>query len=210
MKSLLLASFAIWLITNPATAQVVGETRFSCNSVFSADLIMEDLSLLFGEQNLTDGEIEVGEGVKLRGALLFEGVAKREVKILWKERGGRVKLWQVRISGESSRWVTESGITLGTSLTDIENINRFPFRLVGFGWDFGGTILSWGRGELADLISPCRLIVRLAPSMVQVKTSAELQIAYNQVIGDREYSSGHPAMQTLNPKVYELILTFGL
>jgi hypothetical protein len=29
-----------------------------------------------------------------------------------------------------------------------------------------------------------------------------------QVVGQREYASGHPAMQKLNPTVYELLLQY--
>ena len=29
---------------------------------------------------------------------------------------------------------------------------------------------------------------------------------YSEVIGERDFSSGHPAMQALNPSVYEMIV----
>jgi hypothetical protein len=30
---------------------------------------------------------------------------------------------------------------------------------------------------------------------------------YRQVVGDRVFSSGHPAMQALNPRVYQIIVS---
>jgi len=31
---------------------------------------------------------------------------------------------------------------------------------------------------------------------------------YQAILGDRYFSSGHPAMQKLNPRVYEMIVFF--
>jgi len=52
---------------------------------------------------------------------------------------------------------------------------------------------------------PCTIRARLRPEGVQ---DAERQISYRQVLGDREFSSGHPAMQTLDPSVYEVWLDY--
>jgi len=55
----------------------------------------------------------------------------------------------------------------------------------------------------------------LAPASVSPGSGAGSDLAdpararfYNQVIGDREFSSGHPAMQALNPFVYEIWLEY--
>jgi hypothetical protein len=103
------------------------------------------------------------------------------------------------------RWRTGEGITIGTPLSKIEALNRRPFRLLGFAWDYGGTVVSWSDGALQRWAGSGRLILRLEPD----QTGTALP-EYLQVQGDREFSSAHPAMRKLNPTVYQMILEFGL
>lgn len=92
---------------------------------------------------------------------------------------------------------------------------RFPFKLAGFAFDYGGTIVDCRRGFLTMLGCPGgddfergqkeRLVViRLRPDV-----SATGSPEYRQVQGDRIFSSGHPAMQALNPQVYQMIVPIG-
>jgi hypothetical protein len=93
------------------------------------------------------------------------------------------------------------GICLGTTLKQLEQINRKPFRIAGFAFDYSGTVISWSQGALEqELDSPGRVILRLEPPQDQWQ-----QPDYRSVLGDRSFSSGHPAMQRLNPSVYQLI-----
>jgi hypothetical protein len=45
-------------------------------------------------------------------------------------------------SGGACEWKAAHGITLGTSLVQLERLNRHPFTLAGFGWDYGGRVLA--------------------------------------------------------------------
>src|SRR6185436_1494412 len=106
------------------------------------------------------------------------------------------------------RWRTSSGITLGTDLKTVEKLNGRPFRLAGLAFDAQGTVVSWrgGRLEAQDSVD-CHVGVRLrveAPGNGAASAALE-----RQVTGDKDFSSGHPAMQALNPAAYELFLWFG-
>jgi hypothetical protein len=104
-----------------------------------------------------------------------------------------------------SLWKTRYGIGLGTSLKDLEKINRRPFRLAGFNWDYGGTVLSWSDGFLEKDFGSNgdkKAFFRLSADHSHLADT-------NLVQGDRDFSSGHPVMQTINPSIYQMVFTFG-
>ena len=87
-----------------------------------------------------------------------------------------------------------------TSLKDLERRNGRPFKLMGFGWDYSGTVSSWDGGNLAVLTKgPGRLILRLMPDEAGINSEE-----YRTVLGEGEFLSSHPAMQKLNPVVYAM------
>jgi hypothetical protein len=70
-----------------------------------------------------------------------------------------------------------------------------PFKLWGFGWDYGGRVSDWGAGVLGqDTI--CRNSIGFSPRG-DSNTSA---------MGDSEFSSNDPAVRAADPVVIE----FGL
>lgn len=171
------------------------------------------LGALFGPENIERVDVQIGEGFTEPGTAVYPGEATRRIEILWLD-DTRTTPREIRLTGAASLWKTEEGISLGSTLKEIENLNGWPFRLAGFAWDYGGTILDCGGGRLTRLgcLDPKdrtrrthlrSIIVRLGPDL-EVRTHPE----YRQVLGDREFSSGHPAMQALNPRVYQMIILF--
>lgn len=177
----------------------------------TAETSAASLEAAFGVENVRRTEINVGEGLKVPGSVVFPDDAARRIEVVWAD-ASRNTPTEVRINGESSLWETAEGISLGSSLRDIERLNGFPFRLTGFAFDYAGTIVDCGHGRLkmlgcsaADDIEQAPrsrlLTLRLAASDAATATRE-----YRQVLGDRTFSSGHPAMQVLNPRVYQMIV----
>jgi len=170
-----------------------------------------DLKRIFGEQNVQDRDVNLGEGYFEKGTALFSGEPQKFIEILWKDAEGNRFPKMILVSGiqegnyaGESLWKTTYGIGLGTSLKDLEKINRCPFRLAGFAWDYGGTILSWAGGLLEKDFGSNgdkKVFIRLSEDNSH---SADAR----QVLGDREFSSGHPAMQTINPHIYQMVFVF--
>jgi hypothetical protein len=76
--------------------------------------------------------------------------------------------------------------------------------LTGFAWDYSGTVTSWEEGSLdSDLQAPGGVVLRLGAPMDKL-TEAESR----EVQGDGEFSSHHPIMKKLNPRVYEIVWSF--
>jgi hypothetical protein len=178
---------------------------FSC-ATFPSDVSAASLEARFGRANVATAPVPFGgaEGDLNEGTVLFAGTADAEVKIFWRDRVGKRLPEVVSVSGARSRWQTPSGITLGTPLTAIENLNQRPFQLLGFGTDVDGTVMSWSGGQLEKQDQrDCRMRIRLGLGARDIPTDK-----IKQVEGEREFSSSHPAMQALNPTVRELFLQY--
>jgi hypothetical protein len=171
----------------------------------TAETSEASLHALFGAEHIRRTDVQLGEGTTTPGTVIFPDDAGRRMEIVWSDSARAVPK-EIRLTGGSSMWRTAEGISLGSTLRDIERLNRFPFRLLGFAWDYAGTIVDCGRGRLTMLgcQQPRWLIVRLTPD----RTAMD-QPEYNQVLGDRVFSSGHPAMQSLNPRVYQMVVAIG-
>ncbi len=168
-----------------------------CESTFTASVSEADLAKRFGAANVVTGPVYLGEGRYEEGTLLFGPTPADRVEIAWKDKPAKRQPQWVRIRGGSSHWQTPEGLTLGLELRTIERMNRRPFRLLGFHWDYQGTVMSWSGGRLEPPpSSPCRTRVRLRPTAWSAMS--------HQVSGERRFSSGHPAMQALNPRTYDL------
>lgn len=158
------------------------------------------LARTFAPGALREAAVEIGEGETRPGTVIFPGDARRRLSVVWRERPSPAgKIW-LMVDGES-RWQGYRDIGLGTDLRTLERLNGRPFVLAGFAWDYGGTVVDWRGGALASTATErCRLIVRLEPPRSAARDLVD------QVIGDRDFPSDHPAMRALNPAAYQVIL----
>jgi hypothetical protein len=185
-----------------AVAQQSGPALvLACQSTFTRDDDAAALAMRFGAPNVVDGDVYVGEGQYESGTVLFPAIPEQRAEILWKDSAARRLPATVRIHEDRSRWTTPEGVSIGTRLKEVERVNRRPFRLTGFGWDYGGTTTDWSGGRLDQADAPCVLWLRFSLGPVSGRTAG-------QIMGERRYSSGHPAMQTLNPSVWQMGLRF--
>lgn len=162
-----------------------------------------DLIRAYGHGNVRTQDINVGEGVTERGTVVFPDEPIKRAAVLWKDLSNNQMPERIQITGSKTLWKMAQGITLGTSLRELERLNGRPFVLTGFGWDYGGTIISWERGALARAFATGgRIILRLRPP------SGLTQGVLRPVTGDREFRSNHATMQRLNPRIYQMIIEF--
>ncbi len=163
---------------------------------------MADLRRIYGPTNVVVTEVEIGEGETAPGAVVFPDDSLRRVEVGWHDSTARVPRFVV-VRGARSAWHTDAGVTLGTGLTRLTQLNGRGFVLLGFGWDYAGTVVSWNDGALGvHDSSHTRFIVRLAP------TAAGADSLQRGALGDREYRSDQAGMAALAPAVYELLTTF--
>jgi len=186
--------------TDPWFIDPGGTSGFINRSSSETDLIQH-----FGAKNVKWGQMNIGEGEQEPATILFSDDPESRIAISWHDADKRVYPSRVQLDGGKSHWHTSGRITLGTTLKEIETLNAGPFTMYGFGWDYDGTVSSWDNGKLEEpLRKKGHVILRLIPSGSDVEASPE----YQSVLGERAYSSANPAMQKLNPTVYQIICMF--
>ena len=201
----------LWLIlaTVPLQAQATNpyELRLACDSAsFPPTISAHELARRFGAKNITGGSIYLGEGESKRGTILFADNSEKRLEILWQDTAGQRFPSVIRVQGTiGSLWTTGEGITITTRLRTLERLNGKAFRMAGFGFDGSGWVMSWSGGKLAKSGgASCEFRAGLA-NVGRDVTDRQLS---GQVTGDHEFSSAHPAMQMLDPRVDRLYLVF--
>lgn len=178
-----------WLISARPTGALTAETG------------EEDLRRRYGANAVETSRIEIGEGETMPGAVLYPGDSLRRLEIVWRDSLQRRRPRRAILRGDQSQWKVGQGISLGTSLKDLERLNGRPFTLAGFGWDYAGVITDWKGGKLGRPLAGVKLYLDPGPAAYR---SAD----YSQVLGDRGYSSALPPMQQLNPRVAQIFVDF--
>ncbi len=159
------------------------------------------LRRIFGDANVKQGRIPIGEGETLPGTVLFPDDSTRQLMILWSDTVGRRLPSRLILRGDSSRWSLRPGITLGTTLERLEQLNGSPFTLAGFGWDYAGVVTDWRGGRVTTPARNAKVYLSPPPSKFSTP-------AYSRVLGDKDYASDLPAMKELRPVVYQIFYDF--
>ncbi|CCG98065.1 hypothetical protein FAES_0051 [Fibrella aestuarina BUZ 2] len=177
---------------------------------------------LLGAANVVRDTIYMAEGEFDIGTTLFKNTAD-QAQIIWKDkkRFARPEIVLLRpeydennelltgTGGKTVQWTvpigTAGSLSLGTSLREVERLNGKPFKLYGFGWDYGGLSSDWQRGKLQD--TDGKTYLSAAFGVGAEFTGSESKM-YDSVLGDGEFLSSNAAMQALNPTIKTLTISF--
>ena len=175
-----------------------------CREAFPAGTAIDDLEQRFGKGVVSSTRVYVGEGSYEDAALLFGNSPEERLEVLWADPRTKRGLRSVCAKGSRTKLRAAKGVSLGMDLGTVEKINGRPFRMSGFGFDGGGGTGSWAGGALERSSgTACELRLTLQPEPGELDDPS-----YDQVAGDHEFSSGHPAMKASNPKVSRLCLIY--
>jgi hypothetical protein len=165
---------------------------FSC-ATFHAFLTESELIAKFGGENVTTGPVFGADDGTIDGTILFANRDDAKVEIAWSDPERKQNPLWIVVRGERSRWRTPNGLTIGNDLRTIERRNGWPFRLAGFTSEAHGILRDWGIGRLGNTPN-CDIKVSFQPR-------ADLQEVslLRQVTSLPQVSSGHPALQKINP-----------
>ena len=164
-----------------------------------------DLRRLFGSAVVKPERIHLGEGEFWPGTVLFPDDSIRLVEITWQDTLERRKPWRATVRGRRSAWHVNGQIELGTTLQELQRLNGKPFTMSGYGWDYGGRVMDWNGGVLDTTLQ--RNGYRIGFSLDTDSAGRETE-ARSQISGDRPFSSSLPALQELNPSIWEIFLDF--
>ena len=151
----------------------------------------EDLVRIFGEENVQRYEVPVGEGMTVEGTRIYGGT-ENEILIEWKRDTEAPE--RITIQRPGAKWKTKEGITIGTTLDQLEKSNGRSFMVTGFGWDYAGRSVSREGGKLPPQLQLDFDYIRLSPK------------EESQVRGEGPFLSNHPIMKKKALKVQTLYI----
>ena len=174
---------------------IVPEQRFGPITIDSSEATLKEQ---FGAEQVRREKMYVGDGQEWNGIAVYPDQPDKRVEVFWFEEDPK-RVQMIQIHGEASQWKTAQGVSLGTTLVELEKLNGKPFELLGLGWDFGGGVTDWKGGALQGLT------MRVDSTTVEL-TEAES----SQVLGDQTVKSDNPAMRKANPSVSKITVNFSL
>ncbi|MCA8884986.1 MAG: hypothetical protein KDA35_00095 [Hyphomonadaceae bacterium] len=177
-----------------ATRPMSGEYVLSCADF--ANLAPTAIVQRFGAENVTTEMLPGPEGETYEATLVYAHDPARRLEITWNE--GRTAIASVMVSNAGTRWRGAEAYSVGTPIGDIERLNVMPFKLWGFGWDYGGWVSDWNLGTLSQTPG-CNTRMRFEPRN-GANTSAQ---------GDSEFNSNSAEMIDADPAVAAFGLMFG-
>jgi hypothetical protein len=145
---------ALALIVSPPVAKdaPLSEGPITCTSPVAADGSAKSLMQRYRQQAM----------VQTRNALvLWPRAMGRRIEVAFTDDAmNRVASLTIRSSVLVSRWNVR-GVTIGSTLADVQNINGKPFLVNGYQWDQSGIVTNWRGGMLGQsLHGGCRIAVR--------------------------------------------------
>lgn len=174
-----------------------------------------DLIKLFGKENITSQKLAVdNEGMEYQeGTVIYTNDPLKKLSILWSDPKNKKNLKRVKLYGDKSYWKLAGGVSLGTSLKELERLNGGEFIFWGFGWDAGGFVKTWSNGKLEKKFGG-KVGIGLDTISRVKKPDATLvpdnitENEYFSVQGEREFSSSNPIMQKINPTIRQIFVGF--
>ena len=165
----------------------------------------QSLLQALGPTAIKRSDVHLGEGIFEPGAELFPNDSLRRATIYFGDTLGLTRPLGLTISSRGTLWQLPSGITVGTTLQRLEQLNGRPFTFNGFGWDYSGRGADWQGGQLATIVGTnLELGVTLAVTCQDALTPAEV----DSLVGDRQVLSSDPAARRACIQVRELWLGF--
>lgn len=172
-----------------------------------SDATRSDLDRLFGKANVQDRPVDTGEGEE-DATVVFPNVPPAALAIFWHDdRMERVMVCYQQQAGPC-KWHTENGVSLGTRMQQLEQLNGRSFQIEPWGYDLGGNISSWLGGKMASVFGEqlrLGLYFREGPTGYTPK-----QIKLLDEIGRQKRSplSSDLAVRQLHPTVVRMRMDF--
>ena len=147
-------------------------------------------------------QIYMGEGFEEPGVVLYPDDPSRRLEVVWRgSPPAPAFVWICRGGKVPCRWRTAAGVSMGTTLKELERLNWKPFKMSGCCFDYAGSVVSFEDGKLASYDQGLRLFLNLRTDGLSREEIAPIS-------GDRVISSSHPVLQKLNPRIGVMRLDF--
>lgn len=155
-----------------------------------------DLQTFFGAENVKDERICGPECIdSLNVTKVYAGTPK-EIIVHWKDSAYHKQIGMLQSYQEGHPYHTSNGLKWGSPMNDLLRLNGKKITFAGFGWDYGGNIISFNGGLLDSSGVHFRLDIK--------------QTDDNSLMGDSEFDTDMPVAKKALDKIfiYELTLSF--
>ncbi len=150
-----------------------------------------EIKEFYAEANIEEGTDMMEEGTVEQAYTVLYPDTPDELLITWQDPE-RTKIGKIHFS-ENGKWITESGVKIGTSYEQLNRMNGKPISFYGFGWDYSGAVV-WNGGKLEK----SGLHVFLAP------TKGNVQDYY----GDHIIKATPQEIEDLDLKVASIMINY--
>jgi len=191
------------LIASPALAQnaSLSEGTITCSSPVSPNDSAKSLMLRYGGEAVIQDDLPGAEDLTYKGVVLSPRAMDRRIEIWFTDDTlNQVAGLGIPETVKTSRW-NVAGVTIGSSLAQVQRINGKPFLVNGFEWDFGGWVADWKGGIFGrPLRGGCKVALRFGTDAITPKgLSGE---------GVKVFSD-NATLVKLRPVVTGIVLNFG-
>ncbi|NET50729.1 MAG: hypothetical protein F6K09_18975 [Merismopedia sp. SIO2A8] len=175
----------------PEDTTVIPGERFG---MVTAATTYEQLVAEFGSDRLSNTEIHLGEGFMAPATRVDLG-NDYSFSVVWTD-GDRSAPLEIQDLG--SGW-TVDGIYNGMPFDELQT-TLGDFELLGFGWDYGGTVML---EETPLEAHNGKLFIRLQPSPTVIDSASEEFLA---VTGDKAVNSSDPNLEGMDIKIEQVVV----
>lgn len=203
----LLAGAAAPAVAASAVRASDAGVKLICGDPVGWDATEADLIAKFGKDHVEFRDLGGPEGEEMPGTRVNGTDPARRLEIVWADEQARAKPVMIRVFSSWDEatggevipvWIGPGGVKMGQTLAEVEALNGKPFKMSGFGWDYGGMSLGFEGGTLETAEPRCDLSLHFNPR-------AEFGEA---VTGDISLSSDDPALRASDAVVMMYTITY--
>lgn len=209
--------FVLLLWAGQTASQIDSESTddllFTCET-FPRGFSEDDLRARFGAENVVRDQVAFFDDGPQETTVVFPNEPSKRLFITFSDLENGTGPGGIRISDLNSRWQNIDGLSTGDTLLAVEEANGWPFRLNALTFEGGGRVRSWGQGRLTNLDSglpDCRMTIGFGiRSDVPLDRLLVRQVSSLLIreLSSRGLSSGHPALQELNPVIDVMSISY--
>ncbi|MDR3374726.1 MAG: hypothetical protein P4L98_13450 [Ancalomicrobiaceae bacterium] len=200
-----LLSAAVFLCVFPIAATAAEPQKLDC-STFPADSSHASLVKSLGADNVTTETVAGSAGQNAPTTVIYAKDKTKRAIVFWKDDAAKKGIAAILVrkddKSDATGW-TAGGLTIASTLADVEKANGQPFEIAGFGGDFGGYTGDWEEGKLDSILGQnCHLSLRFSlPAGVKPDVA-------KKVTGGDQFPSDGAEIVAAKPVISEITVEF--
>jgi hypothetical protein len=210
VANILVSAAALALSHGALASDDVSSEKMNCGAPVAWDATEDMLKSKYGPDNVVHRDVGGPEGTELFATVVNEKTPGQTFTVVWADDAKRANPQSIIVGAQwddetgkmkgAPVFSTEEGLKAGMTIEEVEKINGKPFKLSGFGWDYGGTPQSFEGGRLQQAEdAKCWLSMTFATTAEDAPAS---------VMGDKEIVSNAKDVLAAKPVVAEFTLSY--